>query len=722
MTLRRSVVWLVVYSVLVVVLLAPLSLNAGTEMPDDGDSILGLWILWWGATHVSLGYPGVLDANAYYPHERALAYTEPLLGQALLSWPLFRFLDNRVLATNLATLSLLVLSAFGGHLLFRELTESDAAAMVGAAYFALGSYNLSQIPRLQLVTLSWLALALLCLHRFFVRDEKRYLAGFVLFSVLHGLSCFYYLLFYGLILGVLVPVYFFGWRTYEKKSSTLWLALSGIAIGIFFLFIASPFLELYDRYEFSATPNHFDLVRYFYPPAENPIYGAFARPRLVDHFLGFGAVLVAAWGFFSWHRAGSQGRARRIAWAFLVMGVLGFFLSAGPHLIFNRTRLGPGPFQILAQFGPFENLRDPSRMVILPRLAMSAFIAYAALALFRNRGRLSRALGCGVLAALLLLEQWSPRYGRGDRIPVENVPDAYAWLGASEGKETIAELPVLPFRFVRFNTLEAYFSSFHEGDLLFNKPSFYPPVTEFLRWELRNFPDDTSTTLLSALGVDAALVHPKRWEGETRRRRMLRRLDRRGDQLPLIERFPDRPDDAEWKRFQLGNEQLHAIVPLASEGAPRECRCRELDRGAFELRSRRGNPQLAGDGDRATSWTTHRGQLRGDYIEIVFDRPRRPARIEIEMAFPWEEFARNLELIGFRDRRMSVVPQIEDVWYKVALARQLVEDPTSARLRYDLEPMTVDSIRLRIAQTDPGAQPWSVPEIHVYVQTDSPLR
>ena len=85
-------------------------------MPDDGDSILGMWILWWGASHLSLGYPEILDANTYYPHPGALMYTEPLLGQAVLSWPLFRFLDNRVLATNLATLLTLALAAFGGHL------------------------------------------------------------------------------------------------------------------------------------------------------------------------------------------------------------------------------------------------------------------------------------------------------------------------------------------------------------------------------------------------------------------------------------------------------------------------------------------------------------------------------------------------------------------------------------------------------------------------------
>ncbi len=263
--------------------------------------------------------------------------------------------------------------------------------------------------------------------------------------------------------------------------------------------------------------------------------------------------------------------------------------------------------------------------------------------------------------------------------------------------------------------MEAYFSTFHEGSILFNKPSFYPPATEYLRWELRNFPDDTSTTILQALGVRAAVIHPKRWTNARRRRRLMRRLERRSDDLPLVKKFPDRPDDADWTRYHLGGEQLHTVRPLEGEGVPRECLCDELDRADYELRSRRGlDPSLAKDGDRSSRWTTRRGQMKGDFLEIVFDRPRRPVRIEIEMSYPYEEFARNLEFIGRRGEERFKISRVDDVWYKVGLIRQLVEDPKKARLRYDLEPSTVDTLRLYIARTEAGSQAWSVPEIHIY--------
>ena len=41
---------------------------------------------------------------------------------------------------------------------------------------------------------------------------------------------------------------------------------------------------------------------------------------------------------------------------------------------------------------------------------------------------------------------------------------------------------------------------------------------------------------------------------------------------------------------------------------------------------------------------TGRPQQRGDYVELVFDRPRSIVRIAMEMAFPYGEFARHFEI------------------------------------------------------------------------------
>ena len=107
-------------------------------------------------------------------------------------------------------------------------------------------------------------------------------------------------------------------------------------------------------------------------------------------------------------------------------------------------------------------------------------------------------------------------------------------------------------------------------------------------------------------------------------------------------------------------------------------------------------------------------QQKGFFFEIAFDRPRRPVRVEIEMAFPYGEFARNLVMNGYVGSRGYRVEQIEDVAYTVELVRQLIKDPMTARLRYDIEPMTMERLRLFIQRTEEGTIGWSIPEIHVY--------
>jgi hypothetical protein len=675
-----------------------------------------VWIVWWGATHLGLGYPDIFNANTYYPHPSGLLYSEPMFSQALMGWPLFHVLDNPILAINVLTLLTLALSAFGAHLLLRELTGSDAAAAVGAVFYAFNSYNFSQLPRLQLISLQWMPLALLSLHRFFARERNSYLFGFAAFSILLGLACFYYLMFYVLALAFILPLYLWAYQSWRKPGSIALLGGSGILIGATLGLVALPYLALYRRYGFVGHPESFDLAAFFRPPSDSLLYAALgARPHLVDQFLGYFALLLGALGLVTFFRAKARGRLKAIGLAYLLVGVMGFFLSAGPQLLVNGARLGPGPYRILQNISPYGNMRDPYRFSILTRLALSLFVAQAAASLFAGSRPAKRAWGCALLAGLVVAEQWSPRRVRGVEIPTrEEIPEAYPWLVAHRSDDVLAELPVYPSHLIRFTTLEAYFSTFHQRRILFNKPSFYPPALELLQWELRNFPDQRSVTLLQALKVRLAVVHPKRWGDPGRRKRSLRSLRRKAADLPLVRKFPDR-DDSLWDQYDLGGERIHLITPLSQEGSPRSCACREIDRDSFELvASGTSDPGLAIDGDRETKWTTGGSQGKGDFFEITFDRTRRPARIEIEMAFPYGEFVRNLGVNGYRGERGWRMEQLEDVWYTVALVRQLIEDPSRARLRYDLLPIDATRIRLFIRRTEPGIRGWSIPEIHVY--------
>jgi hypothetical protein len=714
---RRFWLFALLYAVLSFALLSPLSFHLDRRLPDDSDALQNLWIVWWGATHLERGYPGIFQANAYYPNPLPLVYSEPQISQALLSWPLFDGLDNHVLAYNLLVVLSLTLSAIGAHLLLRELVGSSGAAFVGSVVYAFSAYSFSQLARPQLVSLQWFPLALWSLHRFFARKRASSLAGLILFSVLLGLACFYYLQFYLVALGVLVPGYLLAYRAWERPNDLFRLSAAFAVVAVPLGLAAAPYFEIFHRYGFAGHSDSTDLFRMLTPPAGSLFYGWLGPvPSEPDLFLGFIALGLAGLGVVRLVRV--PGREDRVvALAFLALGLLTLLFAAGPDLIWEGTRLGPGPYRLLQLVGPFGNLRDPHRFSVLTRLSLALFVAAGAerIATYRSR----RILVPVILAAVLLGEQWSPRRTRGTEIPVgAGIPDAYRALAAGTERGPVAELPVIPFGKIRRNTLESYFSTYHERPILVGKPSFPPPSFELLRWELRGFPDRKSIVLLRSLGVKQVLVHPKRW-GRLRDH-YLGALARRAEELPLQERFPDR-DEPLWRRYDLGGEELHGVADLRETEPARDCRCREIDRASLKVDANGANdPRLAVDGDRSTRWTTGGFQQEGFFFEIAFDRPRAPVRIEIEMTFPYDEFARNLEVNGFRGDRFWRLRQVEDDRYAAELIHQLVDDPGRARLRYDLEPLEVDRVRLFIHETEDGAPGWSIPEIHVYESLDPP--
>jgi hypothetical protein len=715
---RRFWPFALLYAALALTLLSPLTFHMGERLPDDSDALQNLWIVWWGATHFQLGYPGIYQANGYYPNPLPLVYSEPQFSQALLSWPLFNGLDNHVLAYNLLVVLSLCLSGIGAHLFLRELVKSSGAAFVGAVVYAFSAYSFSQLARPQLMSLQWIPLALWCLHRYFSRKSVSSLAGLVLFSVLLGLACFYYLQFYLVALAILVPGYLIAYRSWQRPKDLVRLGAAFGLVAIPLGLAAVPYFEIFHRYGFTGHSDSTDLFQMFKPPAGSLFYGWLdPLPSEPDLFLGFLTLGLAGLGVLHLVRARRR-EDRVVALTFLTLGLLTFFFAAGPDLIWNGERIGIGPYRLLQLVGPFRNLRDPHRFSVLTRLALALFAAAGA-ARIAAGGPRRRVLVPAILAALLLGEQWSPRRTRGTEIPVgPEIPDAYRVLADGTDRGPVAELPVVPFGKIRRNTLESYFSTYHGRPILVGKPSFPPPSFELLRWELRGFPDHKSIVLLGSLGVTEVLVHPKRW-GPLRDPHM-NALGRRAQELPIEERFPDR-DDPLWNHYQLGGEELHRVAPLGESEAPRDCDCREIDRGALRVDANGANdPRLAMDGDRSTRWTTGGMQQEGFFFEIAFDRPRVPVRVEIEMTFPYDEFARNLEVNGFRGQRFWRLRRIEDVGYTAELVHRLVDDPVGARLRYDLEPMEVDRMRLFIHETEDGVPGWSIPEIHVYEAVHPP--
>src|SRR5437867_11984996 len=93
---RDVIVATLAYIALTLAFTWPLARGATRDIPGDfGDPILNAWIIAWDTSHLGRGW---WNANIFFPHPLALAYSEHLLPQALQVLPIQAAIGNPILS------------------------------------------------------------------------------------------------------------------------------------------------------------------------------------------------------------------------------------------------------------------------------------------------------------------------------------------------------------------------------------------------------------------------------------------------------------------------------------------------------------------------------------------------------------------------------------------------------------------------------------------------
>jgi hypothetical protein len=132
---------------------------------DAGDPILNAWILWWNTKAIPLTTMW-WNAPIFYPATGALAFSEHLLGESLISAPIIALSGNPLFGYNVALLASYVLCGIGAHLLAYTLTRRHDAAFVAGVAYAFAPYRLGQAPHIQVLSSYWAPMCLAALHRY----------------------------------------------------------------------------------------------------------------------------------------------------------------------------------------------------------------------------------------------------------------------------------------------------------------------------------------------------------------------------------------------------------------------------------------------------------------------------------------------------------------------------------------------------------------------------
>jgi hypothetical protein len=438
----------------------PLAFRMTTHSLPGPDPLSHLWMVNWLTSHAFDPHQ-LFQGNIFHPAPHAVLMTDLSMGTAVLVLP-FRLLTRDPLVVfNLATLLALAFAGWAFHALVHGLTGHRWAALLAGLLAAFSPEQLAHVYHLNLLSIGWLPLFLLGLHRTLERPTWRAATLTGVAFALDAQSSGYYAVASVVIGAVLVAFHLRALRDRRRVA-----ALAGAA-GLAAL-LAGPYVH-----EFLELRGEQDLHR----PLDDSVRMAFQPARdLGSTGTLYGRVLGGEEGLFPGLlilvlAPVAVLKGGRVARALLAAAIALVLLSLGPQVTIGGLTI-PMPYRWLFHVPPFDSMRHPFTFaaVALTLLAALAGIGWARLRLA------ARPWAGPAVLALAVAETLAPP---PDVIPIPpGVPPAY---------ERIASLPPGPILEIPpFAPETVLWAARHGRPVLNGAGAFAPLQTLVLARYIRN--------------------------------------------------------------------------------------------------------------------------------------------------------------------------------------------------------------------------------------------
>lgn len=495
------------FALLAVAATWPLALHPGSrvyEIATNFDAQFSVWNVAWVARTLVADPLHVFDANIFFPHRWALAYSEANLAAGALAAPVYWLTKNPYAAHNFVVLLSFVLSGCGAYFLARYVSLDRRAAAVAGVSFACCPHIFGHLPHIQLLMDAGLPFSLLALHRLADGPGAGRAVTLGLAMAAQAYLCAYYAVFVMLLAGY--GVLFFAASRRLWRDRAYWNAVAAAAavavaltapLAAVYAFVqrdtgfarsvedAASFSANWSAYLASSAHAHAWMLAYL--PRWNEVL-----------FPGFVASVFAVLGIIAGFAA--RDRRRELALFYLSIAVLACWESFGPSAgLYRATYALPG----------FSFLRAPSRfgIIVMLGLAMLASLGVAAL--------LARAPKPSLLGAALVavasIELLTPLTFQ----PVPAVAPVYARL-ADLPTGAVLELPIYSEQFAFTRTRYMLASTAHWMPLVDAYSDYIPKDFIEKTDTLANFPDRASIEELRRMHVPYAVIHFADYQGGIR--------------------------------------------------------------------------------------------------------------------------------------------------------------------------------------------------------------
>ena len=480
----------------------PLALNPGRySRNDNADTQLNEWIMAWVAHQLPRDPMHLFDANIFYPAKDTLAFSEPLIVQALMGAPLAWSGASPVLVYNVVLIVGFALTAFATCLLIESWTGSLAAGLIAGSAFAFNTHTLTRLAHIQGIHIYGLPLALLALDRLILRRSVTAALALALWLAVMAYSSGYLVVFAAVLIGVAVVTRAAEWLPHSPRF------LAGVALSGAIAAVAIA--PVYLPYRRAAREQHMvrslDVVKEYsasprgYLASAGRLHfgtwsGRFFKDPVDSFFPGFvvlglaGAAMTVALGRGA---AGAAPLRARVA-MLTAIGVVGIVLSLG-----TATPVYGWLFHV---FPPMQGLRAAARFgnLFLLAIATLAGLGYAAIAPTRHRW-------IGVL--LIVLVNVESLRAPFTYTRFEGIPGIYRLLAAEPGPVVVAEQPFYPRWAIFQNGGYVLASTAHWRPLMNGYSGYTPDSYQHYADAFWYFPEDWAIKAMKDAGVTHVVVH-----------------------------------------------------------------------------------------------------------------------------------------------------------------------------------------------------------------------
>ena len=515
--------------------------RVGRVNTDDGR--YALWNVAWVADALIVHPATLFDANIFYPARRALAFSEANIGAGTVAVPAWGLTGNPYLAYNTVVFFAFAMGAAGAYYLVRHLSGSREAAAVGAVLFAFCPFIFARTAHIQLLMSFGLPFSLLAFHRLVAQPGVVRAVTLGVLLWVQALSCAYYGIFAGLIVGLGTLVFAVTRGLWRSPRYWLCIALAAaVAVGL-----TAPFFLPYLQVQQAGFSRTIDEARDY--SANGGAWlasAAWAHRWWLPRIEGFSEVLfpgVITTGLGlaglmrGWRRPAASPAApgapaspalapvlaRDVVAFYAMVGIFAFWASFGPDA---------GLYRVLYNTVPvFSFLRAPARIGIVVPMALVVLASAVLAPWLRARPRPAVwTAGLVLLAALEL--NGAPLTGFRD---APAIPEAYRVL-ARLPRGAVAEFPYF-YRRGDFPRHAEYMlgSTVHFQPLINGYSDHIPADWREHVVPLSSFPTRESFGILGKIGARYVVFHLRGYDRRSRER-LLERLQTYGRYLrPLVQ-------------------------------------------------------------------------------------------------------------------------------------------------------------------------------------------